>query len=130
MYSLKTPGYGVYHGPLAELAKKYIPNRVTDMTGSEFNDILYPVSEGRPVLVIHNSWFKELPDSQFQTWHTPTGKVKITMREHAVLITGYDEKYVYFNDPLANLKNRKVDNKDFIEGWVQMGSQAISYVNS
>jgi len=128
MYSLNTPGYGVYHGPLAELAEQYIPNKVIDMTGSEFEDIMFPVSNGNPVLVIHNSWFKKLPESQFQTWNTPTGRVKITMREHSVLVTGYDEKYIYFNDPLANMKNRKVNKKDFIDGWIQMGKQAITYV--
>lgn len=128
MYSLNTPGYGVYHGPLAELAEQYIPNKVINMTGSEFEDIMFPVSNGNPVLVIHNSWFKKLPESQFQTWNTPTGKVKITMREHSVLITGYDKKYIYFNDPLSNIKNKKVNKKDFIDGWIQMGKQAITYV--
>ena len=73
--------------------------------------------------------FKKLPDSEFRTWHTPSGTVKITYSEHSVLITGYDETYIYFNDPLTGEKNKKAPITDFEESWVQMGSQAIT-INS
>jgi uncharacterized protein YvpB len=49
------------------------------------------------------------------------------MKEHSVVVTGYDSKYVYFNDPLDGQKNKKKPLKQFIEGWKQYGSQAISY---
>ncbi|HOA80838.1 MAG TPA: C39 family peptidase, partial [Defluviitaleaceae bacterium] len=78
--------------------------------------------------VISNGSFKELPDSYFQEWHTPNGKIRITMKEHSVLVTGYDKDYVYINNPLKDKPNQKVSMKDFYASWKQMGRQAISYV--
>lgn len=129
MYSLSGPGLGVYHKPIAALAAKYLPDSIVDFTGSDFEEIKNHLSNNRPVWVITNSTFKKLPESQFRTWNTPSGTVKITYSEHSVLITGYDETFVYFNDPLTGEKNKKAPIKDFKESWVQMGSQAIT-INS
>lgn len=78
--------------------------------------------------VITNATFRELGNYQFETWDTPTGRIRITYRMHSVLITGFDEKYIYINDPLYYRPNRKIKRKDFEEAWLQMGSQAISYI--
>ncbi|WP_400242880.1 C39 family peptidase [Niallia sp. JL1B1071] len=129
MYSLNGPGLGVYHKPIAALAEQYLPGSIVDFTGSDFKEIKKHLSSNHPVLVITNSTFKKLPESEFRTWHTPSGTVKITYSEHSVLITGYDEKYIYFNDPLTEEKNKKAPITDFEESWVQMGSQAIT-INS
>lgn len=119
-------GYGVYHGPLTDLAEKYLPNRIIDLTGKSFESVIDQLKEGLPVMVIINAEFKPLPDSQFTTWHTNTGDVKITYQEHAVLVTGFDDDHIYYNNPLGG-KNEKSDRDNFIKAWEQMGSQAISY---
>lgn len=129
MYSLSGPGLGVYHKPIAALAEQYLPGSIVDFTGSDFEEIKKHLSSNQPVWVITNSTFKKLPESAFRTWHTPSGTVEITYSEHSVLITGYDEKYIYFNDPLTGEKNKKAPITDFEESWVQMGSQAIT-INS
>lgn len=129
MYSFAEPGLGVYHGPIAELANLYLPGKIIDLTGSSFKELKVHLSDGRPLWVIINATYKKLPDSSFQTWHTPRGTIRVTFREHSVLITGYDEHYVYLNDPLTGQKNRKAAIDDFEEAWVQMGSQAITYLN-
>jgi uncharacterized protein YvpB len=128
MYNLAKPGYGVYHGPVKELAERYLPGQVVDMTGAELQDLFFSLHQGIPVWVIVNTAFSKLPDSLFQTWNTPTGPVKITYKEYSVLLTGYDEDFIYFNDPLANMKNRKIPIRMFKEAWEQMGRQAITYV--
>ncbi|KAB7666808.1 C39 family peptidase [Bacillus sp. B1-b2] len=129
MYSLNGPGLGVYHTPIAELAEVYLPGSIVDFTGSDFEEIKKQLSNNNPVWVITNSKFKKLSDDQFRTWNTPSGEIQITYSEHSVLITGYDQDYVYFNDPLTGEKNKKAPIADFEESWVQMGSQAIT-INS
>ncbi|MEK4222681.1 C39 family peptidase [Bacillus sp. FSL W8-0116] len=130
MYTLSKPGLGVYHKPILELANKYLPEgkKALDLTGADFEELKVHLSDGRPVWVIINTTYNKLPDSAFQTWHTESGKIKITYKEHSVLVTGYDDQYVYFNDPLTNVKNQKAPIDSFEKAWVQMGRQAITYL--
>lgn len=128
MYTFSKPGLGVYHGPVARLAERYLPGRVLDLTGGDFDDILaQQIGKKRPVWIITNATFKKLPASQFETWKTSSGDLAITWHEHSVVITGYDPNYVYINDPLDARKNKKLPREDFREAWEQMGRQAISY---
>lgn len=127
MVAFKEPGLGVYHRPIAELACHYLGERIIDLTGQAFTVIEEQVSGGRPVWVINNEWFKRLPGKYFRTWITENGPLDITYKEHSVLVTGYDDEFVYFNDPLRPEKDRKVFKRKFIEGWRQLGSQAVSY---
>ena len=121
-------GYSVYHGPVFQLANRY--TNVIDLTGSSFDVILKQLSKGKPVWVITTSTFDTVPSSQWRTIQTPTGPIRMTFHEHSVLLTGYDQNYVYFNDPLANIKNRKVSRAAFIRGWEQFGRQAITFGSS
>ncbi|MEK5522838.1 hypothetical protein B5V89_16685 [Heyndrickxia sporothermodurans] len=127
IYTFKKPGLAVYHGPIASLGSKYLPNRIVDLTGSSFDKVKDYVAAGHPVWVVTTSWFRYVPSKYWTTWYTPHSKIRITYKEHSVLITGYDKKYVYFNDPMDGKKNKKKPLKQFIEGWKQFGNQAISY---
>lgn len=129
MYNINNPGYGVYYKPIKELAEEFLPNRVVNLTGEKFSVLEASVSNGIPVWIITNTRYRKLPPEEFSTWDTPSGPVTITYREHSVLITGYDTDYVYVNDPLTGEKNKKVPKQDFINAWVQMGRQAITYLN-
>jgi uncharacterized protein YvpB len=122
MYSLTTPGLGVYHGPIAELSSQYT-DRTLDLTGASLNDILYLVSIGKPVWVINTSIFNTVPKEYWKTWITPNGKMQITQKEHSVVITGYDESYIYIANPLGS--SEKVSIENFKAGWEQMGNQAV-----
>ncbi|MFD1040170.1 C39 family peptidase [Virgibacillus byunsanensis] len=125
MYDFKNPGLGVYHGPIAELAKQYVDeSHVHDLTGKGFSEVFNQLAHNRPVWVIINTSYNRLPESKFTTWQTPDGPQKVTMKEHSVLITGYDNEYIYFNDPLN--KNTQAPIEEFEAAWVQMGKQAIT----
>lgn len=128
MYTKEERGLGVYHKPIKELAEKYLPGKVQDLTGSSFTDLKIHLSDNRPVWVIINTTYKKLPLNQFETWHTPNGIISVTYKEHSVLMTGFDDQNVYFNDPLTGEKNKKAPIVDFEQSWVQMGSQAITYL--
>lgn len=127
MYTFDNPGYGVYHSPIAALAEEYLPGRIVDLTGESINSVYNMLNNGSPVWVITNSRFSPLAESEYTTWDTPSGEVQITYREHSVLVVGYDQNYVYLNDPLADQPYTAVPKESFEESWIQMGSQAVSY---
>lgn len=125
IYNIKNNGYGVYHGPIAELAREYSRGKVIDMTGARFEDVLYFLERGAPIWVVVNGAFKPLDESEFEIWHTPTNIVKITKRMHSVVVSGYDQEYIYINDPLYNSPNRRINKQEFKSAWEQMGNQAV-----
>lgn len=130
MYTFSKPGYGVYSKPIAHLAEKYLPGKIVNLSNRSFKELQLSLTLGKPVWVVTNVTFAPLSERYFQTWHHPDGSfTKITMKEHSVLLTGYDEKFVYFHDPLSGKKHEKAPIKDFISSWVQMGSHAISYLD-
>ena len=126
MYDKNKKGYGVYHAPIVELAQEYCGNSAIDLTGLEFEEILYMVQQGNPVWIITNGSYNALEDSAFDIWHTPTGIVKITTRLHSVVITGFSKEHIYINDPLRDSTNIKVDKEKFKKAWEQMGNQAMT----
>lgn len=126
MFDLSKPGYGVYHEPLSFLINSHMKGNGLDLTGMEFKDILYFLEKGHPIVTIINSRFSPVHD--WVSWEGPNGLVRATYREHAVLLVGYDQKYVYVNDPLSGQKNRKLNRASFEQGWIQMGRQALTYL--
>lgn len=127
IYTFQKSGLGVYHGPIFQLAQKYLGKRAIDITGKGWDAVKKQLDNGKPVWVIITSTFAPLPESQWETWQTSEGPIKITYSEHSVLVTGYDDTHIYFNDPLANIKNRAADKTNFIAAWQQFGMQAVSY---
>lgn len=130
IYTFSESGYGVYHGPLFQLAKKYLPNKAVDLTGKSIEEIYKSVKAGQPVVMITNATYAPLDDDEFTTWETNSGDVSITYNEHCVVLIGYDEEFVYIRDPLDDSLDVKVPRGKFEKAWMQMGSQAISYVKS
>ena len=129
MYTFDQPGLGVYHVPIFELAEQYLPNRIIDLTGSNFEEILKNIDSGKPIWVIANTWYSYVPETYWYTWKTSGGDIQITYKEHSVVLTGYDETHVYFNDPLAVIKDRRVLKREFEKAYNQMGKQAITYID-
>ncbi len=127
MYDTKKNGYGVYAAPIFRLAEQYIANPI-DLTGCEFDMVLAQVSSEKPVWVIINTTYATLPQTSLQTWETASGPVQATYSEHSVLVTGFDDTYVYFNDPYNRENAAKREN--FASAWKQMGSYAVSYVET
>lgn len=126
IYDRSRKGLGVYHKPIYELLTAYVGAEALDITGCRMEDILFFVSKNRPVWIITNTKFRRLDTSQFQTWKTPEGNINVTFSEHSVLVTGYDENYIYFNDPMNSDGTKKAEKKAFTEAWEQLGSQAVT----
>ncbi|MCL2566033.1 MAG: C39 family peptidase [Defluviitaleaceae bacterium] len=124
IYSWDNWGYGVYHGPIYDLLYKYLPERAIDITGADFEDLYFFIEGGNPVWVVVNSRYTHLPPYQFFYHETDDGFVRLTWRMHAVLITGFDDNYIYFNDP--NNVRHQAPKAGFIAAWEQMGRQAVT----
>jgi uncharacterized protein YvpB len=117
-------GFGIYHTPLLELLKKYIPTAI-DLTGKSFEALEDKIAEGIPVEVWTTIKYQESVD--WIEWDTSIGPFRTTFSEHAVLLVGYDKDNVYVNDPLSGLSQVKIIKALFIRTWELMGKQAISY---
>lgn len=126
IYSKENKGYGVYHKPVYNLLLDYCPQTALDLTGAKPRHIYYYIDRNCPVWVIINTKFAPLPKESFEKWYTSQGEIMITYSEHSVLVTGYDNSYVYFNDPMHPHNTQKAKRSDFESAWEQMGSQAIT----
>lgn len=120
----KARGFGIYHGALLPLLKKYVPTG-TDLTRSPYTKLEEKLSEGKPVLVWTTIDY-QVP-STWIVWDTPTGPIETTFMEHAVLLVGYDEGNVYVNDPWTGKAKVRINKEQFIKTWEAMGRQALSY---
>lgn len=126
MDTLDEDGLGVYVEPIVKLARKYASFwKVKNLSGEEPEALYAALEDGNPVWMLTNARFQELPDNQFLTWETKAGSMQVTYRQHSVVMTGYDENYVYVNDPLKSETNIALNRADFEAAWIQMGSQAM-----
>lgn len=121
----KSMGFGIFHGALLKLMEKYIPSSI-DLTGEPFDRIEQQISDGFPVIIWTTNDFR-VP-ATWIVWDTPLGPFKTTMKEHAVLMVGYDIEYVYVNDPMTGKSKVPVEKERFIAAWEAMGMQALSYL--
>lgn len=97
--------YGVFEKPIIQVINKYLPNRAENLTGKSFNELLEIIKDGRPVMIwatinMENVEYK-------QSWKLSTGeKFKWPSKEHAMVLIGYDDMYVYINDPYIGSERR------------------------
>lgn len=117
-------GFGVYHGPIASLLNKIMPNQAVDLTGDPINEILGFVAAGRPVVM----WttFTFAPTTNWVSWSSPEGVVHTTLLEHAVLLVGYNQTTFFVNNPANGQQNEPVNRQNFIASWQSLGSQAVT----
>ncbi|MBO9609151.1 MAG: C39 family peptidase [Paenibacillaceae bacterium] len=120
-------GYAVYHQPLARVLDAVYQPGSLDLTGAaDFAVLEQTIAQGKPVIV----WTTETlaPTDEWVAWRTSSGEeVAATFRIHAVLLTGYDERYVYVNNPLTGQKDQEADKSAFIAAWEQLGRQALTF---
>lgn len=116
-------GFGIYHTALFPLLKQYAPSAV-DLTSKPFETLEKQLQQGIPS-VVWTTIDYQIPD-KWVVWDTSLGPIRTTFMEHAVLLVGYDEQYVYVNDPLSGRSKQRIDKSSFIQTWEAMGRQALS----
>ncbi|PFA22872.1 MULTISPECIES: C39 family peptidase [Bacillus cereus group] len=121
----KNKGYAVYVQPLQELMEQYLPNRTVNLTGKNFNDVLAQIKIGKPVVVWTTGDYK-VPD-RWESWKHENKQITAPLDLHAVVLIGFEDGYIYINDPLSGKKAYKVNQETFIQSWDALGKQALSY---
>lgn len=121
----KQAGYAVFDKPMEELVNRYLPNRAVNLTNHGFDEVLQHVAYGYPVVVWTTGDYR-LPDRP-ESWLHGNQTITSPLDLHAVVLVGFDDQYVYINDPLSGRKQHPVNKQQFIESWKALQSRAISY---
>ncbi|AMP20071.1 hypothetical protein AZF37_01770 [endosymbiont 'TC1' of Trimyema compressum] len=102
---------------------KYVnKNQVKNISGESFQEVEKAIALGSPVWVIKTIDF--MPAADMEAWPTRQGIMEITYSMHSVVVVGYDQDFIYLNDPYGE-KDYRTDKENFIAAWKQMGSQGI-----
>ncbi|MFC0524628.1 C39 family peptidase [Pontibacillus salicampi] len=128
MYDYKEAGLSVYAGPITKLAEQYMPGQVVNLSGMDLEGMKKTLLTGSPILVILASTYDTVPEDTWQTWTTSSGDIRVSRKIHSVLVTGYDEHFVYVNDPLYPLKHRPIERNGFVTAWQEFGNQAVALI--
>ncbi|WP_274436579.1 C39 family peptidase [Alicyclobacillus sp. ALC3] len=118
-------GFGIYHGPIIKLIDKILPGEGVDLTNQPFDEILSYVAKGVPVEAWVTATLKPT-NKYWETWQTPEGPIRVNEQEHAVLIVGYNAKYIFINNPLTGQKDEPVKRANFLGAWNELGNQAVT----
>lgn len=121
----RNAGYAVFDKPITLLVNEYLPDRAVNLTNQSFDKVLQHVSKGYPVVVWTTGDYR-LPD-RWESWKHGKQVIKTPLDLHAVVLVGYDQQFVYLNDPLSGRKKVKVNKKQFINSWHALKSRAVSY---
>lgn len=121
----KRAGYAVFDQPMIALINQKLPGRAINLTNMPFDRVLAHVSAGYPVVVWTTGDYR-LPD-RWEGWYHGKQYIKTPLDLHAVVLVGYDTKYVYLNDPLSGRKKVRVNKQQFISSWKALKSRAVSY---
>ncbi len=116
--------YGVFAKPIATAMNTYAGGKVKNISGCSENDLFAYVSKGNPVVVWCVKNAGNLKEGVTWKYEDGSGNFQELVGEHCAVLIGYDENYVYLNDPSAG-ENVKQSKSKFILNWKKLYSQAI-----
>lgn len=116
--------YGVYAEPILKVIEHYLPGRSEDLRGKNIDELLEIVKEGRPVMIWATINMSNV--SYTQSWLLQTGETFWwPNNEHALVIVGYDDKWIYMNDPYTGTE-RKFSRAAVNNRYYTLGKQAVA----
>lgn len=120
----ETTGYGVYVEPIIELAEQFLSDQfqIINLTKKSFDEVLEQLALGTPIWCITTVPMTATDD--LEIWQTVNGEIEISWNIHSVVLTGFNQKQVFINDPYG--EKTAVSIADFRGAWEQMGSQAMT----
>lgn len=121
----KQAGYAAFDQPMMELTNQYLPGRAINLTNKPFEAVLNHVGKGYPVVIWTTGDYR-LPDRP-ESWKHGNEIIETPLDLHVVVLVGFDDQFVYINDPLSGRKQAKVSKERFISSWKALKCRAISY---
>ncbi len=99
-------------------------NGVENTTGYELDELCSQyIDKGKPVLVWASMGMK--PTKEGRSWWLESGEQFTWISgEHCLVLTGYDEEYYYFNDPLVG-QNIPYKKEVVRERYQELGMQSL-----
>ncbi len=101
-----TGGWTIYPEALITTVNNYMPT-VQVMYEGDISQIKDQLIQDKPVLV----WVSDMHGFSV----------------HSVIITGYNQLGLFYNDPWSGEKNAWISNSDFLEIWGEQEYRALSY---
>ncbi len=121
---LSKGSYGVFAKPIVDSMKTVAGDKVKNISGCSENMLFSYVSKGQPVVVWCVKNGGNISDGVVWNYEDGSGSFQELIGEHCAVLIGYDENYVYLNDPSAG-KDVKQSKVKFISNWKKLYSQAI-----
>lgn len=122
--------YGCFAPAIVKAAKDYIKDMgendrysVVDITGCGTDSLYSAVDKGNPVLVWATMDMKAVGKGARWTVKETGENLVWTANEHCLVLTGYDDKNVYVNDPLKGAVS--YERKLFEKRFGEMYNQAV-----
>jgi uncharacterized protein YvpB len=125
-------GFGCYAPVIEGMLNKYLQDnsskyRALDISGCNFDYLIKCLNEEKPVMVWANG--NQMPLFESSNWITPSGiSVNWLGNEHCMLLIGYDQNGLWFNDPLMEDAAYGIvvyDRDEFEYYWIMLGKQAV-----
>jgi uncharacterized protein YvpB/LysM repeat protein len=120
--SIPPHSYGVHAGPVAALLRQYglAAEAQRDLA---WDDLRLEVAAGRPVIVwvIGQMW----PGTPRSYTDDEDHNTIVASFEHTMLLTGYDESYVYVVDASSGL-SETFGLQAFLDSWSVLGNMAVT----
>lgn len=115
--------YGCYAAPIVT-ALQTSGISCTNISGGSVDTLYDYIRIGKPVVVWCRVNAQDLTEGV--TWQYPDGSGEYLelVGEHCAVLIGYDENYVYLNDPAVG-KGVKQDKEKFESNWYKLHSQAL-----
>lgn len=121
---LSKGSYGVFATPIVNAMNVYANGKAKNISGCSEDTLFNYVSKGEPVVVWCVKNGGDLRNGVKWLYKDGSGSFQELIGEHCAVLIGYDDNYVYLNDPSAG-KNVKQNKSKFISNWEKLYSQAI-----
>ena len=117
--------FGVYEKPIADVANTY-KEGINVKSGFPFSEVLSIVKEGKPVMVWTSMYLATPYISKTWTYKSTMEKISWKAHEHAVVVVGYNKKYIIISDPLGG-EIKYQDLATFESRYDYYGKKALYY---